>query len=80
MNGRTTTPKDQTLGAALPRLARMLKRTGLKVDPEPSVPLFRADPKERGVLIRLLNGRETRGRIDVKGVFKPLRVRRASSR
>jgi len=75
-NNRTTvrkTPRGQSVGEALPKLAKMLSRRGLEIVEERDVPLFRSDLHQHGVLIRLLNGRETAGRIDAKGVFRPLR-------
>jgi hypothetical protein len=66
------TPDGQSFREAVPRLAKMVSRRGLKISVKSSVPLFWADPQQDGVLIRLLAGKKTRGRIDANGRFKPL--------
>lgn len=67
------TPRGQSVREALPRLEKMLSRRGLTVPVERDVPLFRAAPGAPGVLIRLLNGKETLGRIDARGTFRPMK-------
>lgn len=56
--------------AALVRAKTALTRPGVQVHIDPKVPLYHADPANPGMLVRMLNGRTTRGRM-VAGRFKP---------
>ena len=56
--------------SALTRAKTALARPGVQVRVSADIPLYHADPKAPGLLVRTLNGRETRGRL-VGGKFKP---------
>ncbi|MBK8283916.1 MAG: hypothetical protein IPK97_03035 [Ahniella sp.] len=57
--------------SALKRAKGALIAHGVNVKIASGVPLFHADPVTPGLLIRTLNGKETRGRI-VRGRFTPI--------
>lgn len=55
---------------ALSRAKNALLRPGVQVRVDVGVPLYHADPKSPGLLVRTLNGHTTRGRF-TGGKFKP---------
>lgn len=55
--------------SALSRAKATLARAGVQVRIKDGVPMYHADPKTPGLLVRTLNGATTRGRL-VGGKFK----------
>jgi hypothetical protein len=57
---------------AMKRIKRQLLKPGVKLKVFKSKPLFRTDPQNPSRLIRVLDGKETRGVFDKSGEFKVL--------
>ena len=55
---------------AVNQLKKVLVTPGVKIQRTASTPIFRADPHDAGLVIRLQNGKAVRGRF-VKGQFVP---------
>jgi hypothetical protein len=56
---------------AFARAKTTLVKPGVRVEAGKGIPLFRADSKNPGTIVRFLNGLEDRGKF-VHGVFKPI--------
>ncbi|QGZ38106.1 hypothetical protein [Pseudoduganella flava] len=56
---------------AVSQLKKVLVSPGVRLQKTPDTPIFRADPRDASLVVRVLNGRSVRGRF-IQGQFVPL--------
>ena len=60
-----------TVVAPKPELKEVLVSPGVRLHKTPDMPIFRADPRDASLVVRVLNGKAVRGRF-IEGQFVPL--------